>query len=169
MALEFKSELGKKLALYTILCSSVLTILTTTAQLSSEYRDEASKLEKSLNLIEDSFVRSLKEALWTYNSRQTNLIIEGIKSFPYIQYVEVSYDTKHKFKKGTLKTGRGYENRTYDIKYQFSGGSSVVGTMTIQISWRDVYDKLLGRVFIIIFGNLIKTFIVGLFILYPHG
>ena len=77
-----RHPLAYKLLFYILLCSSVITILSTGFQLFMDYRNDVSQIDQRLKQIEDSYVNSLANGLWDLNRKQIELLLAGITHSP---------------------------------------------------------------------------------------
>ncbi len=73
-----KRGIGRRLAVYILTFSSVVTLVSTALQLSLEYQRDVSDIEVRLDQIEQSYGHSLASSLWVDSKNDVQLQLDGI-------------------------------------------------------------------------------------------
>ena len=81
------NPLAIKLLAAIILCSSVITVLATSAQLYSDYRYERSAIDQRIQQIESTSLASIENSLWEISPAQIQLQLEGLNQISDVQYI----------------------------------------------------------------------------------
>lgn len=158
-----KSPLARRLIVFTILFSTVITLLITILQLYRNYNSDIKLISTELDQIEFVHLNSISEALWTANRKLLKTNINGIIKIRDMQYVEIR-DDKEIWVKAGKKTDDNIIQRTYPINYKHRNKIINIGTLTAIVSLNGVYQRLYDEVLVILVSNAIKTSLVALFI-----
>jgi hypothetical protein len=81
------SRIARKLGLYFILTSSLITILTSWVQIKAEYNNEYQEVLNELKEIENTHIYIITQKLWSMDLNDLAIIINGALSFPYIEFI----------------------------------------------------------------------------------
>ena len=159
------SKIAKKLVLYIVLFSSLITLIITSFQLYSEYRKDMLQISTTFEMIEISYVPSLTNSLWELNDTQINIILTGILSLPGIEYIEINKDGNEFKSAGELKSDHLLDREIF-LVIKLKRKTVNLGTLKIFSSLDIVYQRLIEKAITIFVGNAIKTFFVSIFILF---
>lgn len=162
--------IGRRLLLAIILFSSLVTLIATAVQLYTDYRRDLNQIKSRLTDIENSYLASLGASLWNLDIDQLRLQLEGIRQLPDIQAVAVTETNQNVSTPLHIKLGDWREkqtiSRTYPIEHQVGSESRTIGTLVVQASLTEVYNRLWEKAMVILFSQGVKTFLVSSFILY---
>ncbi len=155
----FRSNIARRLIVAFVVFSSLITVVTTTIQLFGDYRQGLISIEDDFELIEASYLESLADSLWTFNSKQVELQLAGIVNLPNMEYVEILVDGEVKWSAGD-QVDDTIVSREVPIRFQAlqSGQSNVILKSTASLS--SLYQRLWDKALIILVSNGIKTFLV---------
>jgi len=165
MVKEDKSRIAKRLILYLILFSSLVTLILTLLQLYTEYRGDLHEIDENLKQIQTVYIQSLKEAVWVADRNQVQVLLDGLRKMRDIEYAQVSVDGRIYQKSGEPVEGNAIP-LIQKIVYPYKNQLIEIGELNVQASLDDVYSRLLKRAGIILVSNAVKTFVVALFIFY---
>jgi len=160
----FSSGLGRRLILYLVLISSLVTLLITTVQLYFDYRSDINYIEEQLLLVDKLHIKALSGAIWASDLEEVKIYLEGMSHIRDIQYVLIETQDKKQISVGAEKLGSVIE-RTYPILYEYRGKMQLIGSMRVAFSLAAVYQRLANKVITILVSNGTKTFIVAILIL----
>ncbi len=160
---SIKSPIGKRLIIYIILFSSLITLVITAAQLYRDYNIDIEHIHEELEQIENVHLKSLSSALWTSNTKLLQTSIEGILKLRDMQYIEIRDERKIWARAGEVK-GKNNIQKSYPMFYHHRNKDINIGTLTVNVSIDGVYQRLLDKVWIILISNGIKTALVAIFI-----
>lgn len=162
--------IARHLLLYIILFSSFVTLLATSLQLYTDYQRDLDIINNRLNDIRGGYIGSISASLWNLDIKQLELQLDGIKHLPDIKAVELKEQTEQYSKPLYLirgdKVTRNIIVRDYPILYTVAGVERKIGVLSIQVSLKEVYQRLWDKAVVILFSQGIKTFLVSLFTLY---
>ena len=165
MPTQISSSIAKKIIIYVILFSSLITIITTAVQLHSEYNRDIVSIDARFDEIREIHLKSLASRVWVADKLEINDQLNGLKNLPFIHYLEVRDGNKLLAQKGEKGTEQVL-TRDYPILYKYQGKKLNIGTLLVQASLKDVYDHIFEQLWRILLSNAIKTFLVSGFILY---
>ncbi len=158
-----KNLLARKLIVYTIVFSSLITLILTVVQLYTEYNHDINNVKNQLHQIKTSYSDSIEQAVWVDNSVQLQLLLDGITELPDITYSEIVSDNAAHTSSGkpAHKNVIGF---TQAITHYYNGRIVNIGKLKVIASLQGVYQRLLNRLWIILASNAVKTFLVAIFI-----
>lgn len=160
-----KGGIGRKLAIYILIFSSVVTLLSTVMQLSLDYRHDVDAIEAEIAEVRDAYSLSLANSLWVTSKKDLQLQVDGILRLPDMQYLAVHSDTGEvQASAGTSKSSQtiAYE---FPLHYSYRGKELTLGTLRVEASLLGVYERLKNKVVVILIAQGVKTFLVSFFIL----
>jgi len=159
----FSSPIARKLILYVVLFSSVITLGSTALQLYLEFENDVEIIDERLEEIETSHKRSISNSLWALDDLRLQLEISDVARLPDIEYVAVLSQGQILSFSGVRPDGRSI-SRTFSLIYQPKNDPIDIGHMEIVATLDGVFAKLRDRFVLILVSNGIKTFLVAVFI-----
>ncbi len=160
-----KSPLAQHLILYIILFSSIVTLLTTAAQLFIDYRKDISLIDKELSQIKEVHLPSISEALWVSNERLLQTTAEGLINLRDIEYIEIIGDGQPLIAVGSKPNAANIQV-SYPVSYTNNGENFVIGELIVNAGLAGVYSRLFQRAWTILLSNALKTALVAFFMYY---
>ena len=161
--------IGARLLTGVLVFSGSVTLILTALQLYVDYRRDISALELRLNQIGESYLGGLAEGLWNLDEKQLRLQLNGILQLPDIRAVEVreagSTGNPLIVKLGETSTSFA-RVQEYQLIYNAQGRARTIGTLRVEATLAEVYQRLVDTALTILVGQAAKTFLVSLFILY---
>jgi len=157
-----KGRIARRLILYTVLFSSLITLVATAIQVYGEYLQDVDGIDLRLQQIKKSHLQGIAESVWVADHTQLQLMLAGVQSLQDIDYVEVRVN-------GEIFESSGVESRgevitlSTDLVHSYRGSDQTIGHLTVQASLEGVYLRLWNRIWVILVSNAIKTFLVALF------
>ncbi|REL30373.1 HAMP domain-containing protein [Thalassotalea euphylliae] len=152
----YDNRLSRRVLGYILLCSVILSLVSTTIQLYSDYNDSLERLEQRFNNIETSYIPSMATSLWDFNKSLMEQQIKGIADLPDISYVKVITDLGSSYEVGNEDTIVKELYRNYQINY----GENEIGVLEVYANYEDIYQRLWQKAGVIIATETIKIFIV---------
>lgn len=169
----FRRGIGWRLLIDIMLFSSVVTLFLTAVQLYLDYRSEVQDIQGRFNEIGKSYLGSLGASLWSLDTDQIRLQIDGIKHLPDMHYLELR-ETGRPHKHQMLMTA-GEPGRDSIISHDFlihytpdksQGEPLAIGVLHVEASLSGVYARLADRAMTILISQGVKTFLVSAFTLF---
>lgn len=155
--LTLTHALGRKVLVYILLVSSVLSLLATAVQLYSDYRYDLAQLEQEFIAIEASHLNALALNLWDFQDRAIEQQLVGIQSLPFINHVRLTTPQDSNYHFGERLNTQGKSQR-FEIFYQ----DEKIGDLTVEANYQEIYDKLMQKAWVILLTQFVKTLIAAL-------
>lgn len=160
--------LSYRLVGYVVIISSFFAILATATQLYLDYRRDVSALHRSLGFIERSYLKSIAVSAFKIDTDHLALELEGALKLPDIVYLEIRElrgNQVYTYAKGN-PDARHIVRREYPLVYVNPAGEKRhLGTLVVNASLEEIYQRLWARLLTIFATNLVKTFLVSACIL----
>ena len=163
-----QNKLAFKLLLYVVLCSSILTLLTTGFQLYTDYQKDLKTIQSNLRFIEESYLPGIETSLYTYNEDQLRLQLKGalkIQDIVYLEIEDIASGNKEFIAVGEQNHSNSMVHEFPLVYKEKNGKTTLLGKLLIIVSLEGVYQRLIDKVLIILFSNLFKTFLASIIIL----
>jgi len=157
--------LAKKLLISVVLLSSLITLIASGIQLYSNYSKGIKHIESEFINIEKVHMGSLTSSVWTSDLKEIRKQLDGMITIPNIKFLSVAEQQSVIDSAGKTQT-ENVITKQYPLLYTHRGTQHAIGTLTVQATLDNVYQDLLDQATSIIISNAIKTFLVGIFILY---
>lgn len=164
--------LASRLLLLILAFSSVVTLLSTAAQLYMDYHRDVVAIEGRLDEIGRGSLDSMAVSLWNVDTGHLGLQLEGLLRLPDMQALEVREAEGGSappivMTVGRPAAGKATISRTMPLtRDDGKGGRRQIGTLVATATLDGVYGRLLDRVAVILASQFIKTVIVSAFIFY---
>jgi PAS domain S-box-containing protein len=157
------STIAKKLILFIILFSSIVTLLATAFQIYIEYRAEIKQIDKSFAQIKTGYLNSIAQAVWVVDETQIKLLLNGITRLPNIAFAEIRHETEIIGKSG-LKLDRQFIAQTFNLIAPHKESTQVTGALNVHADLSRVYKTLLDRAIVILLSTSVIIALVAIFI-----
>lgn len=161
--------IGLKLFVRILLFSSLITLISTVAQLYLNYRGDVAAIEQRLDEVEHSSLGSIAASLWHVDAEQLRLQLDGIRRLPDMQALEIR-ETVATRSPLVVSVGEARGSRAIirqvPVIYNDRGVPRNIGTLRIEATLSGVYARLIDMTVIILVSQGIKTFLVSLFTLF---
>ncbi|MBT4288276.1 MAG: PAS domain S-box protein [Deltaproteobacteria bacterium] len=165
---KYKKEnpLAYRVLFYVLLFSSFITLLTTGIQLYTNYSKDVQLIEKRLHQIQAGYGQGLAVGAWDLEISQIYKLLNGIIQLPDIQYLLITGLADETLASvGTFKEQNIISHHSNLILIDANGTKHEVGHLQIIASLDGVDQRLRETVFQILVFQMIKTFLVSIFIL----
>ena len=159
----FKSKIGRKLLLYILLFSSIITFVGTGLQLYLDFDHDVDSLHQTLNQLESSYLDGITNSLWVTDDELLRIQLEGILKLKDMQFIEVRKEEKVIDSIGILQSNNVIK-RSYPLVYTYNGKDIKLGELRVVASLKNIYTRIFDRILVILSIQTIKTFLVSIFI-----
>jgi len=164
----FGSVIARRLIIYIVLFSSLITLIATVFQLYLDYEKDIDLIEDGLQQVRTVHLNSLAETLWASDVKELRTHVDGILHMRDMQFLEIRDDDRVWVAVGQPQT-HNVISRRFPMTYRFRDRDINIGTLTVVASLEGVYQRLIDKVWIILSTNAIKTFLVaGFFFVVLH-
>ncbi len=158
---SYNNKLTKRVLIYVLLCSSMLSLVSTAVQLYIDYNKDISSLDVRFDNIKNSYLQSISTSLWDFNEPLVKQQIKGIVDLPNIRYVKITttFGKEYEFGIPVVKVAKSEE---YPIFYE----DNDIGVLLIQADYKDIEDELIRKAGFIVTSEFIKIFLVAFLIVF---
>jgi len=158
--------IGRRFAIYILMFSSVVTLTITIIQLLYDYRRDVGILNDQLQEIQIIYQDTLSTSVWVHNKTGLNLQLEGMMRLPTILYVQVDDESGAKIEHRGIYREQRTLKKSFELSHIHREKKVFLGKVNVLADLDVIYNRLLHKVVIIFISQLIKTFLVSLFILF---
>lgn len=165
-----RTGLAPRLLLLILGFSSLITLISTAAQIYVDYHRDVVAIESRLSEIERGSLDSIAVSLWNVDTEYLRLQLEGLLRLPDMQSLEVREVGEGLRAPIALvignPSGSHVISRTMPLTRTDERGTRQLGVMVATAGLDGVYSRLADRVALILLSQFIKTLIVSAFIFY---
>lgn len=161
-----RHSIGHQLALWILLFSSVVTLVSTVLQLTLEFKRDVTIIESVLNQIRISYSSSLAGSLWVTSKKDVQLQLDGAFRLPDTQYLEVRSDQDQIVAVAGKAQDQRILRQETPLYFEYLGKQVLVGKLIAVVSLESAYQHVKDKVVVILVTQTIKTFLVSMFILF---
>jgi diguanylate cyclase (GGDEF)-like protein/PAS domain S-box-containing protein len=158
--------LGRRLVGWILLCSSVVTLMTTGFELAADYRRDVSQIDARMTEIEHSYLESVAMSAWHMNDEQMQAQMRGILRLPDVVHVVLVDPSGAKIAEaGNARTRFRPIVRRFPIVFTREGSRVErvpLGTLTVTASLEGVVQRLEDKALVILMSQAFKTFVVAI-------
>lgn len=158
-----KSGISRRLILYILLVSMVITFIGTGLKLYLDFNYEVNSIHTTFKQIESSYKNSIINSLWVTDDELLSIQMEGILQLPDIQFIKIRKEAEVLQAAGTPQSESVIEH-IIPLFYAYNGRDVHLGDIHIIASLKGVYKRIFDRILIILGMQTINIFLVSLFI-----
>lgn len=159
-----RNLLSYRLLVHILLCSTLLTILSSGIQLYWDYRNDVSDINKEIHSIEIGYLDSLASSLWKLDQEQIDIQLDGIMKVPDIEYAKITEIVAGK-PGNAFSRGNASDEYPISSSFELHYRDTLVGHLELAATLDNVYERLFNRFLVILASQAVKTFLVSIFIL----
>lgn len=161
----FRYGIGRRLILWILLFSSVVTFGGTFLSLYLDYARDLTEIHRNLAQVETSHLPGVANSMWVANRKILEIQLEGILRLPDMAYLEILEGDKVFMRVGE-RPEKKIITRRYPLVYSYRGKEIRLGTLVAVVSLSGIYQRLLDRVLVILATQAVKTLLVSTFIFF---
>ncbi|MBC8286135.1 MAG: PAS domain S-box protein [Nitrospinae bacterium] len=165
---KIEKSITRKLIVWVILFSSIITFVTTGYQLYRDYKQNLEVVHSNFAQLETSHIPSIREAVWNLDIKQVKILLDGIVALQNFRYTEIRDKDQILASSGKRKNGN-YIQKQFELDFERQGAQLTIGSLIVEADLQAIYQRLLNKVGLILLSNGIKTFCVALFISFIFG
>ena len=159
-----KNKLARRLIIYILLFSSLVTLGLTCIQLYAQYEHDISLIESRFRQIETTNQAVLEENIWLLNFQSIDLLFRGLLRDRDIAYLEITDENGKILVARGERPGGNFRQKVINLAYADRNTEYPLGRLKVVATLEHVYQHLYDTVFVILVNQAIKTFLVTLFI-----
>jgi len=155
-----KSRLARRLGKYVILSSTLITLVTASIQIYSEYSREISEVHAALAQIEKTHLSNITARVWVLDTDELKTTLTNIFDLPDIKYISV-------YENDVLLTSLGTDSivnvisKTFPLIHTTNNQEKIIGSLTVKATLDNIYQHTINQAIIITTSNAVKTFFVA--------
>ncbi|OHC71512.1 MAG: hypothetical protein A3H93_20435 [Rhodocyclales bacterium RIFCSPLOWO2_02_FULL_63_24] len=159
-----RNRIGRRLIVLIIAFSSLITLCISAIQLTLEYRELRSSVDRVLDGIE-IHLPSVAGSVWDFDEKQIQLTLGGLEQLPHVERVSIATaNGRPRWVAGKIMSSQ-VEKRSYVLRYMDRGKEVEIGTLEAVASLDAIYRQIVARAITIVSSNALKTFFVALFMM----
>ncbi|KPP97728.1 EAL domain-containing protein [Marinobacter sp. HL-58] len=159
------SPLSFRLLAYILLFSSVFTLISSAAQIYSDYRKDLSQIDRRMQVIETGYTSSLARSLWALDQKLLQTQLEGILSLPDIVHIRLKIEPDSELVMGEIPRDTKTTSHSFDLTHQ-GDEMFTLGQLTVTADLRRVYSDMRQKVVVVLTTQFFKTFFVSILIIW---
>lgn len=162
MIAPYKSVLGKRVLLYILVFSSLITLLATAWVLLGDYRRDISKIQENLDYIKGGYLESVAHSLWNMDQDQMTIQLGALLNYSEIHYVYIKDEAGFYIEQGRPNTA----SQTLVEELRLFKDGQILGSLFLHVSYEGVVEEIKDKAISILATQFVKTMVVSLFILF---
>ncbi|WP_255490109.1 ATP-binding protein [Bdellovibrio sp. KM01] len=151
------NSLSLKLLIATWAVSSFATLVLTAGQLILDYQKDFDKLQNNFSIIKNSYLDSMAEHLWSYDTRLLEIQLDGLSRLQGVSYLKLVADNKTIYETGVTDPAEE-SHRSFEILHKNT--NEVLGTLDVELDVRNLREKYFHEAIWIFIRQAAKTMIV---------
>jgi len=168
MKLWHDTSLSRRLIVYIVLCSSVITFLLSANQLYREYQADIEVINGDFEQIRTVHLKTIEATVWSTDIEKLEVLLEGLGNLRDIEYVAVLENGEELASIGEIRSTDHISN-TYVLTHGINDTKIIIGTMKVVANLNAAYDRIFDKAIFILINNAIKTALVaGMMLLIIH-
>jgi len=140
-----RQNLSVRLMLASLLCSVVISVLVSAAQIYILYRQDARAAGERFGQIEAGYLPGIAASLWEVDTDGTDLLLNGIAKLPNVGRVILRDETGRSWLRNAGTGGAPIGRRSFPILFRDGDFSYPLGALSVELSDRAVLDRLTDR------------------------
>ncbi|KHD88125.1 MAG: serine/threonine protein kinase [Bdellovibrio sp. ArHS] len=152
-----RNSLSLKLLIATWAVSSFATLILTAFQLIMDYQRDFDKLQNNFVIIKNSYLDSMAEHLWSYDTRLLEIQLDGLSRLQGVSYLRLVADNKTIYESGQTEPTEENHKR-FDIYHKNT--NEILGTLDVELDVRSLRQKYFEEAFLIFIRQAAKTLVV---------
>ena len=166
IVLKNRGRLSVRIVVVVLLCSSILTLLTTAFQLYFDYQKAVKKIHSNIQFIQDSYLPAIISSVYTLDEKQVEILLEGSLNILDIEYMEIEDTSKNLFKSVGNPAASRDVTKVFPLDFTTPSGKVIsVGILKVFASVEGIYHRLLEKALVILLSNAVKTFFASILFL----
>jgi PAS domain S-box-containing protein len=159
------SPLARRLIIYTIAFSSLVTLMLTSLQLYGNYRVDVKSINENLAQFRDVHLESISESLWAAGRARLKVQLDGMLRVRDMHYLAVRDGDTLWAEAGELKD-KDVIRVDLPIMHDHRDGKVQIGVLTAVATLDGVYQRIIDDALVILASNALKTFLVAGFMIF---
>lgn len=159
------NQIGRRLIVFIIAFSSLVTLFISAFQLVAEYRGLRSALDQQLEGVR-IYVPSISGSVWDFDRLQVQRALDALILLPNVTQVAVKTSDTHSDWRSGKNLSDNVVTKTYSLRHDMRGVDTEIGVLTVVASLDGIDRQVIDSAVSIVLSNGLKTFLVALFMVY---
>jgi len=160
------NRLSVRIVVIVILCSSLLTLITTAFQLYFDYQKDVKSIHTNILFIEESYLPAIVFSVYTLDMEQVKILLEGTLNIIDIEYIEIDNTSNNIIKSAGNPTASRDVIRVFPLDYTTASGKKIsLGTLKVSASFEGIYKRLVEEAYLSLLSNMLRMFVAALIFL----
>lgn len=155
------NSLSLKLLIATWAISSFATLILTAFQLIMDYQRDFDKLQNNFTIIKNSYLDSMAEHLWSYDTRLLEIQLDGLGRLQGVNYLRLVADNKTIYETGKSDPTEESHKR-FDIYHKNT--NEILGALDVELDLKSLREKYFQEAIWIFIRQAAKTAVVVFFL-----
>lgn len=166
MTKVWNNRLAFRLLIGVLMCSAVLSVVATSVQLYLTFLRQDEALHGTADEIQQGFGQSLSTALWSFDERQVELILDGINAQTSIAHLKLTADTGRVWEWGPVNPDEHLQSNEFRLVHPDPlKGETTVGTLQVGLSRARIWSDIYAQVLVVFLSNIAKTGVTSIVII----
>ena len=154
-----KHSLSLKLLIATWAVSSFATLIFTAVQLAMDYQRDFEKLKNNFSIVQEAYLPSLAENLWSYDTRMLQIQLDGLSRIPGISYLHLKAEGKDLYRYGRSRATADNSSR-FSVRHRQT--NEVLGILDVELDVASLQQRYISEAIWIFIRQAFKTALVVL-------
>lgn len=155
-------RLGTRLIFWMVVSSTLLSVLASAIQLYASYQRDASNTQESFDIVEQSFHSSLTTALWEFDFKHIEVILDGLVANQGVVEIELVASTGQKIVKRAETPDSATITKSFALTRTDPDGTEThLGDLRIGMTLASARDRLLSQFWTLLATNMTKTLLAS--------
>lgn len=137
--------------------SSFATLILTAAQLILDYQKDFEKLQNNFAIIKTSYLDSMAEHLWSYDTRLLEIQLDGLSRLQGVSHLQLMADNKVIYMAGKANP---HETSVKIFEIRHKNTNETLGTLEVELDTKSLRDRYLHETVWIFIRQAAKTMVV---------
>jgi len=163
---KVKQSISIRLIRNIILVSTFFSIIATSAQLYSIYKNEKEFIKREIEQVKQAYIESLNLSLWQKNDEQIHIQLKNLLKIEPITYASIKEEEGGDQYSYGENISEDSISKTYELTYTYNYTKYSLGTLTLQAGLSHARNMVKENFYLIAVSQTTKTFIVAFIMLY---
>ena len=140
------TQVRRKLSVYfvviTLSFTALMAVMVTGLQIYLAYNSEMAALRDRFQLIEKSYIPSLKESLWSVDEQHINVLLDGLATLPGVGDITLLDDIGTRWQRNNTSENQAADSRSFSLQYHIGNDQYLLGELQVTLMDDAIYQSL---------------------------
>ncbi len=142
----------------------MVTIIITCFQSYFEFKNREKSIDKTFLVIEQSYVQSINIAIWRFDSKQVQTLLNGINNIDNIVFVKIYDEDGDLYLSSGEELKKDVRSKIINLSYEEADEINHLGQLTIVASLEDIYKEMYRYAGLILISNLVNILFIAIIV-----